>query len=296
MTTDEPEVKDVDVVHIQPAGKDAEDVDEPEETGPESSQEETEGEEDESTEDETEEDESDEPDNTTKTPEPVAEKTDDLAELEGETPKERALRFEVTRVKALLRSERKGELFEGVRAPEMTSATELTPAEKAIVAKYKPEELGTLEELFPVLAKKMGFVRQDDLNKGSYAEKSQDVLDTFLEKHPEYLPENDKAGTLWGAFKTEFSQYKIPVNPKDYARLFDKVHREVFGIKPGKGTNTTINAQREKVNTASHTGTSSKSTVRRDGPVRSTSGLRLDALKGFTDEEKDAIAASGDEE
>lgn len=279
--TDEPEVKDIDTVYVQPAGDDAEDVD-TEDTDQESSPE-NEGN------DESEED-SDKPDQLVQNTVPANDKKesedDGLQNVENETPRERALRLEVTNLKRAARKERTDEILGGNIAPA-AERKELPPEKKSVLDKYKPEEVASLREVLPVLAEEMGYVRKDELDGSSYAEKSQEILDGFLDKHPEYLPENDKDGTLWGAFKTEFGIYKQPTNPKDFTKIFNRTHEKVFGIKPA-GALSKVNAQREKTQVASHAGASSRpstAAAQRNGAA-SAQAFRTDMLKGFTDEEK----------
>lgn len=280
----EPEVKDVEVVHIAPATGD-DDTILPEGTDLDSSPEnEGEGEDD-----------SNKPDQivTPKTAPTGDEKKpsgdDGLQDVEGETPRERAMRAEITRLKQRERKDRTGEVF-GTQPPVAASRrAELTEADKAVLGKYKPEEIGALKEVLPVLAKEMGYVRGEDLVGASYAEKAQETLDTFLDKHSEYLPENDKDGTLWNAFKAEYALYKQPSNPKDFSKIFDRVHRDVFNIKP-TGALSKVNAQQEKTRVASHAGASSQGSAPRERAAKpSASGFRTDMLKGFSDEDKAAM-------
>ncbi len=281
--TDEPEVKDVETVHIAPAeGND--DVILPEGTESDSSTDnEGEGEDD-----------SNKPDqlvhNDIKKPAPTGDEKkpegeDGLQDVDGETPRERALRAEVTRLKGANRKERGEEVF-GQPKPAAAIRKELSEDDKKVLGKYKPEEIGALKEVLPVLAKEMGYVRADELAGASYAEKAQETLDGFLDKHPEYLPENDKDGTLWNAFKAEYALFKQPSNPKDFSKIFERIHRDVFNIKPA-GALPKVNAQQEKTRVASHAGASSQGAAPRERSGKpAASGFRTDALKGFTDEEK----------
>lgn len=205
---------------------------------------------------------------------------DGLAEVADETPRERALRLEVTRLRNLGKGERKGEL--GIRTPAAQQKQEMSPERKKVLEKYKPEDLATLKEVFDVMAEDMGFVRKDQLGASTYQEKAGEELDKFIEAHPEYLPENDKDNVLWGRFKEEYGLYKQPENPKDFKKIFEKVHRDVFGIKPA-GDNKTINASKEKIKVASHSGASKPAPQQQR--AKAPAGVRLDMLKGFTEEE-----------
>ena len=286
--TDGPDVNDREVVHITPAGDD-EEVILPEGTDPAS-----EGDEGEEVEDDTD---TTKPDEIVKTKKPPAENagadegtgtvgSDGLKDVDGETPRERALRKELTDTRKQLRGERGQEVFGGQHPAPQPKRGELSDQDKSVLGKYKPEEIGALKEVLPVLAKEMGYVRADDLAGQSYADKAQETLDSFLEKHPEYLPENDTNGTLWNAFKAEYGLYKQPANPKDFSKIFDRIHRDVFGIKPA-GPLAKVQAQQEKTKVASHAGASSTTAAPRERAGKpAAQGFRTDALKGFTDEEK----------
>lgn len=280
----EPDVKDVEVVHIAPAGDDDETIT-PEDT-----------ESDSSTDDDGEgDDESNKPDQlvTQKKPDTAADDddkvgADGLKDVPGETPRERALRAELTRERALRRGDQAHEVFGNAPAPA-TKRGELSEDDKKVIGKYKPEEVAALKEVLPVLAKEMGYVRAEDLAGQSYADKAQETLDGFLDKHPEYLPDNDKDGTLWAAFKAEYGLYKQPSNPKDFGRIFEKIHRDVLGIKPATAL-TKVNAQKEKTQVASHTGASSTTSAPRERAGKpAANSYRTDMLKGFSDEDKAAM-------
>ena len=280
--TNEPEVKDVERIEVTPAGDD--DVVET----PESSQEEPE-----TDEPVTETPESEEPTEPTKGPEEpktdnesAASETDENGEIKhlpGETPREYASRLEITRLKGELRKERSSEILTPPPAP---TKKELSPEKKKVLEKYKQEDLNTLREVFDVMAEDMGFVRQDQLGATAYQQKATEVLDDFLEKHPEYQPQNDKDNVLWDRFKGEYSLYRPTQNPKDLKRILDKVHKEVFGIKPAAALKNE-DAAKEKIKVASHN-SASRPSANREGVKRANApqqGLRTDMLKGFSDEE-----------
>lgn len=220
--------------------------------------------------------------------------TDGLRDVDGETPRERALRQELAITKAKLRTERGQEL--GIEhapavAPQSQDAPKNADREAALAKKYGPQVLANLREVLPVLADEMGYVKAADLSQQTYARQSQTVLDEFLEAHPEYAAENDKGGVLWSAFKQEYSLYNKPANPKDFAKIFNRIHTAIFGIKPA-GSNGAINAAREKINVASHAGASGPS--RSNQPARTSAAsaaVRLDMLKGFSDEDLEDIAS-----
>ncbi len=208
-------------------------------------------------------------------PEPEAEVTPEVVKepkpVEGESPKEKALRMEVTRLKALRRKDQSDELF--VKKPTVES-------KKEDLSEYDPEEL----KRFETLAQKLGFAKKDEFIQQSVADKNNSEFESFIEAHPEYSPENDKDGLLWNQFKSEFSLYNPPQDPKTLRKVLNKVHNEIYGVKPASNLNK-INAQQQKLKVASHSG-SQGSKAPKPTPKTPNSNIRLDMLKGFSDEEK----------
>lgn len=218
---------------------------------------------------------------------------DGLRDVNGETPTERALRGELAIARSKLRQERKEELGLDRPAAQAAAAPAQAAASQEVLKKYKPAEIAAFREVQAAIAEEMGYVKAADLSQQAYASQSQQVLDDFLSAHKEYLPENDREGVLWGAFKQEFGLYQKPANPKDFQKIFNRIHTAIFGIMPA-GDRGAINAAQQKINVASHAGASGPSRTER--PARAsagTPGLRLDMLRGFDDDEKEGIAGRG---
>jgi hypothetical protein len=213
--------------------------------------------------------------------EPVANATDDGTErLPGETPQVYALRQELTKTRALLRGERAQELIGGIENATAPVAKPVAPQNEEILKKYKPAEIAAVEEV----VKALGYVKADQLQTATYGEKGQAQLDSFLEKHPEYSAEKDPTGALWKAFREEFAIYKQPADPKDFTRIFNKVHASVFGIQP-QGADGRSAAAIERVASASRGSAPAPSNTTTRTRVSSPGTVRTDMLKGFTAEE-----------
>lgn len=97
----------------------------------------------------------------------------------------------------------------------------------------------------------MGFVKKDQLYKTSFQQSATDVLDTFIEQHPEYQPENDPDNVLWGQFQEEVKMFRNPENPKEYRKIFERVHQRIFGVQSSDKL-LTVEARKETVKAASH--------------------------------------------
>jgi hypothetical protein len=215
--------------------------------------------------------------------EETASDDNEIADVEGETPRERALRLELTNLRREKRKEQIKELLPQ-NSSQQSLKKELSAEKQAILNKYKPEEIQALSEVIPVIAESQGYVRADQLTQDQYNERAEAEFDKFIEKHPEYSQEKDKDGVLWNELKKEFSIYAKPANPKDYAKILNRSHNAIFNIKP-VGDKGAISAAQKKIQVASHAGASAPTRTNSSRPINSQ-GLRLDMLKGFSDEEK----------
>lgn len=211
-----------------------------------------------------------------------------LKDVSGETPKERALRQKLAEKDQEIRRMQGKDILDKTPTPTITKK-ELSEDKKKILARYKPEEIQQFREVFDVIAEDMGFAKVQEIGAQSFNDKANDTLESFIDDHPEYKPENDKDGLLWGRFKEEYAMFRPPETVKQLKSMLEKTHREVFGIQPS-GDLKAINAAREKVQVASHGG-ASKPAIPPEKKTSAPKGLRLDMLKGFNDDEKSAIEA-----
>ena len=128
-----------------------------------------------------------------------------------------------------------------------------------------------------------GYVRKEEITTMSYQEKMNSFKDDWLKAHPEYLPENDKEDVKWNALNSTVNAYfKAPARPQDVVKMLDMAHSMVAPSNPlPVKTRATVEASREKMQTsskASSGGSSKPSNVK-------TNSLRMDALKGFSEED-----------
>lgn len=267
------EVKEfVQKVEVVPT-KDDELIDEEETETPDSSSEEEK--EPETEKSEVEEEPEKESEDTKEEAEPVADtpKTEPKP-VEGETPRERAMRLETARLRAIIRDQKRDELF--VKQPLDSKAKEEE------LAGYDPEQIKNFEKI----AKTLGFAKKDEILSENSQERLNDTFNEFMEAHPEYAPENDKDGVLWNQYKTEFALYNPSKDPKILKKILNKVHNDVYGVQPAKNLNK-INASQEKIKVASRSGASAGKETRTRS--QAPSGLRTDMLKGFDEKEKEDL-------
>src|SRR3990167_8292927 len=195
--------------------------------------------------------------------------------VEGETPKERALRFKINELREDAR--KKDELIK-ITPPPMDNKEY-----EALKEMYSDEELQNVEKLFDVIGKKKGYVKADEM----YAQSGNEVLESFISKHPEYKPENDPEDVRWNSFRNILVKdyNREGKNPKELVRIFDKVYADVQEMF-GEAKNTIApkrNAEVQKVRSVSHTGgtkteVSKKSNATTDPKVRAM-------FKDFDDED-----------
>src|ERR1035437_3168171 len=258
-----------DETNIELEVKPEEEAIEAEAINPDSSQEKIETEDD-SEEEESEEETISEPVKTIEIP------SDGLTAISGETPREHALRLEIKRLRDDKTKERTKEIFEpNVVGPKIKIESE-------ILKRYRPEEIQSLREVLPELAKELGYVRKDELSASTYEEKANEQIESFIQAHPEYSAEKDPDSILWNKLKSEYtSVYKPPQNPKDFKKIFERIHKDIFNIQASEPL-PKIAAANERVKVASHSGPSSSNALHNS---KASNGFRFDALKGFSDED-----------
>ena len=174
------------------------------------------------------------------------------APVEGESPRERALRLELTRVKGELRRKAVTDLVEGAKE---------APLKEDHVGRlknlgYSDEEIEKASELVDVLATSKGYVKAEH----TYQAVVQDTIDSFLENNPEYKPDVDKDDIRWGRFQSHLKSGIYDLSGKTSKQLrgiFERVNKDVIE-ELGESVQTTdkskLAAQRQKIQSVSHSG------------------------------------------
>lgn len=115
-----------------------------------------------------------------------------------------------------------------------------------------------------------GYVTKEEANRMFYENVKQEELDKFLNKYPEYKPENDPDNIHWGSFERQIEKekelgYSLPKNPHLIAPFLERVHQQISS----KGSNDSRAIQR-RVQIAG---------VGSGGTQQSSSPKRLDPAK-----------------
>lgn len=185
------------------------------------------------------------------TPEKKPEDHSQPAPVVGETPREKALRLEIQRLRNLHRKDSVKELIDA--KPQVTSEDEYQVLRDQ---GYSDEQIKSMETAIDVIASKKGYVRADR----SYAQSVQDTVDLFTESHSEYLPTNDVDDVRWNMFQSYLKDGTYNLSgktPKQLTAIFDKVNADVkkqLGEVSIQSNPRQLAAQQHKVQVVSHAG------------------------------------------
>ena len=187
----------------------------------------------------------------------------EIKDVEGETPKERALRLEVTRIKREKR--------------EVMQQNILLSQEKVVKDDWKKnlrdrgyteEQIEEQEKLQDDMALAKGFVSKKDLDN----EKINNLFSGFLEEHKEYLPENDNDDIRYTRFyqilKSDYDYKNLSgKSPIQIKSIFNKVNRDVVEeLGEVKDSKKKIEAQKQKIGAVSVSASGSKSSEPKSEP------------------------------
>lgn len=131
-----------------------------------------------------------------------------------------------------------------------------------------------------------GYLTKEESQKMFYESVKQEQIGTFLEKYPEYKPENDPHDVNWNTLQREFSIYAMPSDPKLIGDRLERAHRGITRSIPDR----TIEVKKQQIKTAG---------VGSGGTQRSSSAKTLDPDKramlergGWSDEDISRIESN----
>lgn len=135
-----------------------------------------------------------------------------------------------------------------------------------------PDDIAVIDRVL----RAKGYMTKEESNKMYYESVKNEELNKFLDKYPEYKPENDPDDVNWGTLQKELGFYRMPENPRLLTEVLERAHRGVVKVPSGS-----TQAKIQQVRTAS---------VGSGGVQRATSSNKLDPekramLQGFSDED-----------
>lgn len=137
-------------------------------------------------------------------------------------------------------------------------------------------------ELIEKVLKTKGYVKKDDVLQLTYEEVKNQELKGFLDKYPEYKPENDSNDLKWSALQREFGEYARPSDPHRIGYLLEKAHK---GIAPTSERDLTP-VRKQQVKTASVGSGGVQRSSSNKIPDSRLSKLMETHMQGFSEEEK----------
>lgn len=96
-----------------------------------------------------------------------------------------------------------------------------------------PNDVNLIERVI----RSKGYMTKEESNRMFYETVKQEELNKFLEKYPEYRPENDPNDLNWNALQRELGYYRSPENPHQIADLLERSHKVIARV-PSAPVNT----------------------------------------------------------
>ena len=184
--------------------------------------------------------------------------------VEGETPREKALRKQIVLLRKKNREAERQKMFNKESIKSNGNETNIDPDKyKSITDEYSEDEIKRFGSLFEVMAEKKGYIKKSH----NYGNMVNDTLEDFLDNNPEYSEENDEEDVRYGLFDQRIRSgiYSLEdKNKKQLKEIFKEVHNYVnnqLGESETKEPRMNVNkrnAQIQKIKSVSHKGGGSK--------------------------------------
>jgi len=145
---------------------------------------------------------------------------------------------------------------------------QLTNVQKQIddLKDLHPEDIAVIDRVL----RAKGYMTKEESHQMYYEDVKNQQLNSFLEKYPEYKPENDPGDLKWASLQKELGYYKTPTDPKLVGMLLERAHKEISQVVSDRGTNTAV--KQRQIKTAG---------MGAGGAQLSSSGKALDPEKAF---------------
>lgn len=143
-----------------------------------------------------------------------------------------------------------------------------------------PEDVQVIDKVL----RAKGYMTKQEADTMFYNSVRDQELEGFLEKYPEYKPENDPSDMNWSSLQRELGFYKAPTNPHQFREILERAHRSV--PKAQRDMNIPVKQRQVQVASAGSSGvqpSSSRKTL--DPQIR-----EIYRRGGWSEEEIDKIA------
>ena len=140
-----------------------------------------------------------------------------------------------------------------------------------------PEDVSVIDRVL----KAKGYMSKEEVNKMFYETVKQEEIDKFLDRFPEYKPENDPSDTNWNTLQRELGYYRLPENPRLLKEVLERAHKGIAKVPSGRS----IPAQKRQIEIASTGGGGAQ----RSSPAKNAnpqiSALMRTHMQGWSEEE-----------
>lgn len=89
-----------------------------------------------------------------------------------------------------------------------------------------PQDVGLIEKVL----RAKGYVTKDEAHGMFYEAVKQEELNKFLERYPEYKPENDSGDVNWSTLQRELGYYRMPDDPHAINDILERAHRNIANL------------------------------------------------------------------
>ena len=122
---------------------------------------------------------------------------------------------------------------------------ELTKVDQKIddLKDVNPEDISLIDKVL----RSKGYLTKEESQKMFYESVKQEELNKFLDKYPEYKPENDPHDVNWNTLQRELGFYRLPDDPKRIGEVLLRAHRGIAKVP----TDRTVEVRKQQVKTAS---------------------------------------------
>lgn len=215
------------------------------------------------------------------TPEPPAEKPDENIVDDTKTPQQVVNPDELSRAVTGLQAERVKLLKEiselkGQRREIKQEALQKVEQQIDDLKDLHPDDVSIIDRVL----RSKGYVTKEEANRMFYDSVKESELKKFLERYPEYKPENDPNDVNWSSLQREIGYYKIPNDPHQIAEILERAHRAV--VKVPSGANVAPQQRRIQVASSGSGGVKAPSS---SGKTLDPQRVAMLKQGGFTDED-----------
>ena len=92
-----------------------------------------------------------------------------------------------------------------------------------------PDDVATIDKVL----RAKGYITRQEASQMSYEAVKQDELTKFLDRFPEYKPENDPNDLNWSLLQRELAYYKMPEDARRLGDVLERAHKGIIKVPVG---------------------------------------------------------------